>query len=1055
MMTHLDDDICPPELDGLVLQTLQGLREPVQCMDVYRVLRDDLYGLVCSSVSALVARGDVVRTPWGYVAAGCDKGDAANRHVPPDDVEQPPAAKPTVSQPVAQPRQPAEPVPAADAASMSVAADKGEHADEAGHDIPIEPSPEAEPEVVGRLSASPAAPDPAPRVETARPEAPTGPDPSDSGGPAALATQHTGGLLEQLTSVHACVSALFGQKLTLPLRAQQSAGMLDVSRQALEFLAHCNIATVGELVTNLDMLDRDALADEAVLKELADTLARHAKPLPAWMDESAMGLAVLAGSECFAFNHFGVLVSFSNAQMQRLCEALKLACLYDAQGRDVSLASLSLPTRIVMKLRAKDADALSRIVTLTRPQLEDMGLSSVDIDRICVALSKRCAHPLRLGMDAVAVRDARLARQVGSRAPGEMPVHILTRSCSAQARQAVADLLEGGELARLAGSIAPLVEDDSFAVVYAPYVDARLQRRYSVPSIKKLISSDLMVGLEANDACLSQLAQQCAEAAGASSPGRVTVDTHAFWSRAAQRLARSSRYLTYEPRALVVSPVPLGEQASTVQTAASSEARATQVKEELSELDYDVLIGGQANSESADLGASAQKSATPDASGLLPGEPVDPANVFAARMTVPEWLATRPADEQANLSVQLENEYSTDISKRLHCTVMEAVSARNKARQLFRSQACFREDDFAYLYKTYDVSPEMFEWLTGLGELSYGYLRLLYDRGHKQITYTIVIDKRLSEQVRERAKLKLQATGTDRLSGASASPAQREFFAGQFTGVRYVSLDVLKARYEDRFGAGSAKDVTERLLDSLGYKVSEALVMPGATDVSELMGKLLDERDRFSLTELGEAVTANRQFKRDFEERLKRFAIVKTADDWYVTSQSLEQGCGVTVSMLSSYLIGAYSFASTGEPFTNRSLRHAGFQSKLDDLRDEAGLEDAFFDGILYAGVLQGLLRSSKIRGVRVYLKGAGEDVTFESLVTFLVRKRGPQEVYDLRKTLDEEYGIQMREPDLRSRVNNQTGLYFNESLDTVYLSREQSVQASRDIMSGKSETGA
>ena len=937
-MAHSDDGTTTPELDALVLRALRGLREPVQCMDVYRVLRDDLYALVCKSVSSLCDRGDVMRTPQGYLAARHDGEVAASRPVSPDSSAPQPIGEQGVTAPTAPP-QPADAV----AASAS------------------EPP------------ASSA------QTEVAVAEAAEDPEPTDSGDQAVPEEPCSDTLLGQLVDVRGRMSTLFGQELCVPLRREQSVGMLDVSRRALEFMARRGILTVGALVANVDALAKDAPTDAAV-QEITEALTRHAKPLPAWMDAAAINLAMLAGSRHFAFNHLGILVALSGAQTERLRKAFEFMHQADFPAPSASLAQ------------------------------------------------------------------------------------SLTSSCSAQARQIVTDLLAGGDLAGLAATIAPLVQDDCFAVVYAPYADQKLKKHCSAPAIKKLISGDLMASLEVNDACLSLLAQRCAEVADASQQRRVAVDTRTFWIRAAQRLARSSQYLAYVPQTLVISPIPAGEQAAPAQVDTPVEEvqgpAPTQASADNSpELDYDALIGGDgvggddAPAESAAAGV-AEEASPADASQLLPGEPVDPSNVFAARMTIPEWLETRPADEREGLKVQLENEYATDIAKALGCTVMEATSARNKARRLFQAQCCFREDDFTYLYKTYDVSLEMFEWLTGLGKLSYGYLRLLYDGGHKRLTYA-AIDKRLSEQVRERIRLRVQTMGTSGLSGVSVSPAQREFFVAQFTGVRYVSLEVLKARYEDKFGAGSAKDVTDRLLESLGYKVSEPLVVPSATDVGDLMGSLLDEREHFSLAELGEAVTSHRLFKRAFEERLKRFAIVRTSDDWYVKSQSLERSCGVTVSMLSTYLLGAYSFARAGEPFTSRSLQHAGYKHQLDALRDEAGLEDVFFDGILYVGVLQGLLRSSKVCGVRVYLKGPGEDVTFESLVTFLVRKRGPQEVYDLRKTLGEEYGIEMREADLRSRVNNQTDLYLNESLDTVYLTREQSVQAARDIMSGKEETGA
>ena len=433
-MAYSDGGATTPELDALVLRAIQGLREPVQCMDVYRVLRDDLYGLVCKSVSSLCDRGDVTRTPQGYLAAERDKKAAESGLALPDA----PALQPI--------------------------------------DEPEAPAPATPPQPTAVVAASV----PEPQANPAYVEVATNPEPADSGDQTVPEEPRHDTLLGQLVDIRNRMATLFGRELCVPLRREQSVGMLDVSQRALELMARLGISTIGALVANVDALAKEA-PTSVVVHEITEALTRHAKPLPAWMDAASINLAMLAGSRHFAFNHFGILVALSAAQTERLRKAFEFT------------------------------------------------------------------------------------HQADFPAPSESLAQSLTSSCSAQARQIVTDLLAGGDLAGLAATIAPLVQDDCFAVVYAPYADQKLKKHCSAPAIKKLISGDLMASLEVTDACLSLLAQRCVEVADASQQERVAVDTRTFWIRAAQRLARSSQYLTYEPRALIVAPVPADEQPTPAQ----------------------------------------------------------------------------------------------------------------------------------------------------------------------------------------------------------------------------------------------------------------------------------------------------------------------------------------------------------------------------------------------------------------------------------------------------------------------------------------------------------
>ena len=254
----------------------------------------------------------------------------------------------------------------------------------------------------------------------------------------------------------------------------------------------------------------------------------------------------------------------------------------------------------------------------------------------------------------------------------------------------------------------------------------------------------------------------------------------------------------------------------------------------------------------------------------------------------------------------------------------------------------------------------------------------------------------------------------------------------------YLSISLLKARFKDRFPDASSSLINGESVAPFGFHPSAGLLIRNGIDERSMFAQLLDSVKRFSINDdgFGKAVFDNPLFTAELAIRVRAFKLVEFEKDGYLASSILsELGSPFNESDLRDYLESAMAFMAPNRPYTVKSLGRSGFSHRIDELRDEAGLDDFFFASLLRNGTVGGRLKVTSIGNTPVFCK------TFYSysspiMLEQIIDEDGALEIDELADLLEDEYGIHENTSNLRS-IAKRSDLYFNEILDMVFGSEE------------------
>lgn len=252
---------------------------------------------------------------------------------------------------------------------------------------------------------------------------------------------------------------------------------------------------------------------------------------------------------------------------------------------------------------------------------------------------------------------------------------------------------------------------------------------------------------------------------------------------------------------------------------------------------------------------------------------------------------------------------------------------------------------------------------------------------------------------------------------------EKEYLEAELDGVACIPLEFIRQRFIGAFSLEESQKICDCNLNSLGYEVSEDLIVAKTTDVRETFSQLLDS---LTFTFEGEEglsaeVMSHSLFRSGLDSRLRQFKLIKFShgEDGrtvFVSEKYLHDYFAIDASLMRSYVRRVIEFVGRGVPFTIKSLRDSGFIHALDLVREDRRFGDSFFENVLSAGIGDLRIGSSSCRDVRVFCV---TNVPFSSvsLFEYLVARETVIELDELQDILRNEFGIEAELTYMRSVV--------------------------------------
>ena len=276
--------------------------------------------------------------------------------------------------------------------------------------------------------------------------------------------------------------------------------------------------------------------------------------------------------------------------------------------------------------------------------------------------------------------------------------------------------------------------------------------------------------------------------------------------------------------------------------------------------------------------------------------------------------------------------------------------------------------------------------------------------------------------------------------------AEQQQFIKDMVPEDYVSLPYVRASFIAKFGSTSGRLINDQTLAPLGLEVSRDLIVKKGVDLRKSFDNLLMSRDSFAYGApgFGDEVINHQDFRLAIAQLLRNFTFIECNHGSFISLKHLEESVGIRRTDLSSYAYAVSGRTESGVPFTVASLRKQGFEHKLDAVAEECGFDEAFFDSIVVYGLPQEQIRRTRFGGTYMFCRKEGS-FSIADAVEYVAKQRGPIGVDDLIDAFQDDYGVVITAADINRAVQDK-GLFYNEDLDMVMLSKRMNAEYLREL---------
>ena len=242
----------------------------------------------------------------------------------------------------------------------------------------------------------------------------------------------------------------------------------------------------------------------------------------------------------------------------------------------------------------------------------------------------------------------------------------------------------------------------------------------------------------------------------------------------------------------------------------------------------------------------------------------------------------------------------------------------------------------------------------------------------------------------------------------------------------FYSLRRARNLFLREFPDADAERLTPYALKTIGFHVyADYIVRDTYASAVEYFRSVLTSRDVLDMRGNGKELQRVVAYSSELYSLRAAYKIVEFSPLQYVSINRLAEH-GVTAQTLRAYCEDVARRYEPGEYFTVTSLRADGFMHPLDDL----GFDEWFYGSVLLED--RELFSYQRIGGTRLFMRG-NAPVRLGGLLTELLEHEQKANIYELRDTLEEHFGIVLSKDKLVELVR-ETDLYYDAIMGAVYV---------------------
>lgn len=275
-----------------------------------------------------------------------------------------------------------------------------------------------------------------------------------------------------------------------------------------------------------------------------------------------------------------------------------------------------------------------------------------------------------------------------------------------------------------------------------------------------------------------------------------------------------------------------------------------------------------------------------------------------------------------------------------------------------------------------------------------------------------------------------------RIETENFTAEEREYVLRILSGCKYFPLSLLRQQFKGTFPASKAI-VCDESLQSMGYSISQSLVIKNGIDMKQVFVNAIEGLDRFGEGDDGfpPDLFVHSGVSSVLNSKLRNFTLIECGQRQYVKTEYLTDMYGVTKNDIEQFVRLVASSIPEGEPFTVQRLRHLGLSHKVDNTLITGEFNDDLLQGMLSAGTTTTGFHTSSIGNTTLFCSGVAS-IDAPRYVESVIRREGPLMLEDLLDILEREDGITTTSATLR-QIIQRSRLFYIPSLDEMVFSSE------------------
>ena len=269
--------------------------------------------------------------------------------------------------------------------------------------------------------------------------------------------------------------------------------------------------------------------------------------------------------------------------------------------------------------------------------------------------------------------------------------------------------------------------------------------------------------------------------------------------------------------------------------------------------------------------------------------------------------------------------------------------------------------------------------------------------------------------------------GVYRIDHRTMSGERREALMVELTEDFYF-IDEIRRIFHRRFQDADIEEINPYNLKLMGFIVLSRYAVQHYPSLEAYCEDILTREDVTDITPYRKRLVGVQLFSNKLMELKRNLQIIEFEPNQIINFRRLERS-GITREIIQEYCDEVFEFVDDRTFFSIRSIRNAGFESKLFDL----GFSDWFYANLL---ISDKRFSFGQVFGNIILYKGK-EDVTIKSFELNRIREHGSIDLYDFMNELNEIYGCRVTDRlDLVYKIQG-TEVFHDKILDRLYASED------------------